>query len=68
MNLSLCAKIGLFQYTIKDVVCCVPGLRLASVVGTLSPKHNFKETLTKHPTLNNIYETLNSKQDKTKNL
>ena len=39
-----------------------------SVVGTLTPKHNFKETLTKHPTLNDIYETINSKQDKTKNL
>ena len=38
------------------------------VLGTLFPKHNFKETLTKHPTLNNIYETINSKQDKTKNL
>jgi len=39
-----------------------------TVVGTLSPKHNFKESLTKHPKLNNIYETINSKQDKTKNL
>jgi len=39
-------------------VCC----------GNFVPKHNFKETLTKHPTLNNIYETINSKQDKTRNL
>ena len=39
-----------------------------SNVGTLSPKHNFKETLTRPPTLNNIYETINSEQDKTKNL
>jgi len=38
------------------------------VVGTLSPKRNFKETLTRHPTLNNIYETINSEHDKTKNL
>jgi len=42
--------------------------KLKCVVGTLSPKHNFKETLTKHLTLNNIYETINSKQDKTKYL
>jgi len=34
----------------------------------LSPKRNFKETLTRHPTLNNIYETINSEHDKTKNL
>jgi len=33
------------------------------VVGIFFPKHK-----TKHPTLNNIYETINSKQDKTKNL
>jgi len=30
----------------------------------LSKKHNFKETLTRHPALHNIYETINSEQDK----
>jgi len=34
-------------------------------VGTLSPKHNFKEVLSRHLTLNNIYETINAEQDKT---
>jgi len=37
-------------------------------VGTLSPKHNFKGTLLRHSTLSNIYETINSEQDKTKTL
>ena len=32
------------------------------------PKHNFKETLTKNPTLINIYEIINSKQDKNQEL
>jgi len=34
--------------------------RAGCVVGTLFPKHNFKETLTKHPTLNYIYEAITS--------
>jgi len=40
----------------------------ASVVGTLSQQHNFKGTLSKHPTLDNIYETITSEQDKIKTL
>jgi len=53
-----------------DVLFCPQNYKqpAPSVVGTLFPKHNFKETLIKHPTLNNTYETINSKQDKTKNL
>jgi len=36
--------------------------------GNFVPKHNFKGTLLRHSTLNNIYETINSEQDKTKKL
>jgi len=52
--------------------CMVPGVgkrrvNMTIVVGTLSPKHNFKGALLRHSTLNSIYETTNSEQDKTKN-
>jgi len=46
----------------------VHGLAVDNVMGTLSPKHNFKGSLSRHSTLGNIYETINSEQDKTKTL
>jgi len=38
------------------------------VVGTLSRQHNFEGTLSRYPTLDNIYETITLEQDKNKTL